>query len=105
MLANLCVSYIMTSQNEEAEELMKRIEREEERAAYAEGPGGAPQPPHRREAGLATLNKFFHLCIVNLVIGTLYCAKGTRTLCSLFTVHCSLFILRRSGLHEYEYSG
>ena len=31
VLANLCVSYIMTSQNEEAEELMRKIEKEEER--------------------------------------------------------------------------
>ena len=31
VLANLCVAYIMTSQNEEAEELMRRVEREEER--------------------------------------------------------------------------
>eukprot|EP00967_Tisochrysis_lutea_P012502 scaffold14039_cov37-Tisochrysis_lutea.AAC.2 len=28
VLANLCVSYIMTSQNEEAEELMRRVEKE-----------------------------------------------------------------------------
>jgi tetratricopeptide repeat protein 30 len=28
VLANLCVSHIMTSQNEQAEELMKKIERE-----------------------------------------------------------------------------
>ena len=27
VLANLCVSYIMTSQNEEAEELMRKIEK------------------------------------------------------------------------------
>lgn len=59
VLANLCVSYIMTSQNEEAEELMRRIEKEEERLAFTE--------PDRQ---------CFHLCIVNLVIGTLYCAKG-----------------------------
>jgi tetratricopeptide repeat protein 30 len=59
VLANLCVSYIMTSQNEEAEELMRRIEKEEERLAYSD-----PDKPS------------FHLCIVNLVIGTLYCAKG-----------------------------
>ena len=32
VLANLCVAYIMTSQNEEAEELMRRIEKEEEAA-------------------------------------------------------------------------
>lgn len=59
VLANLCVSYIMTSQNEDAEELMRAIEREEERMAVEE-----PDKPT------------FHLCIVNLVIGTLYCAKG-----------------------------
>eukprot|EP00164_Ancoracysta_twista_P001866 GFYU01002454.1.p1 GENE.GFYU01002454.1~~GFYU01002454.1.p1 ORF type:complete len:669 (+),score=188.50 GFYU01002454.1:138-2144(+) len=56
VLANLCVSYIMTSQNEEAEDLMRRIEREEEQ--------------------LDVDRPCFHLCIVNLVIGTLYCAKG-----------------------------
>lgn len=59
ILANLCVAYIMTSKNEEAEDLMRRIEQEEERMAYHE-----PQTQN------------FHLCIVNLVIGTLYCAKG-----------------------------
>lgn len=59
VLANLCVAYIMTSQNEEAEELMKKIEKEEERLAFSE--------PDKQ---------CFHLCIVNLVIGTLYCAKG-----------------------------
>ena len=30
VLANLCVSYIMTSQNEEAEALMRQVEQEEE---------------------------------------------------------------------------
>ncbi|XP_051022104.1 tetratricopeptide repeat protein 30A2 [Acomys russatus] len=59
VLANLCVSYIMTSQNEEAEELMRKIEKEEEQLSY-----GDPD------------KKIYHLCIVNLVIGTLYCAKG-----------------------------
>jgi tetratricopeptide repeat protein 30 len=59
VLADLCVSYIMTSQNEEAEELMRKIEKEEERVSY--------QMPEKQ---------CFHLCIVNLVIGTLYCAKG-----------------------------
>ena len=52
VLANLCVTYIMTSQNEEAEELMRKIEREEEQVAY--------ENPEK---------KIFHLCIVNLVIG------------------------------------
>lgn len=59
VLANLCVSYIMNSQNEDAEELMRKIEREEEKMGY-ENPD----------------QQLFHLCIVNLVIGTLYCSKG-----------------------------
>lgn len=59
VLANLCVSYIMTSQNEQAEDLMRKIEKEEENLAYND--------PER---------KVYHLCIVNLVIGTLYCAKN-----------------------------
>lgn len=59
VLANLCVAYIMTTQNEVAEELMRRIEREEENFSYG---SDAQQPLHH--------------CIVNLVIGTLYCSKG-----------------------------
>lgn len=55
VLANLCVCYILTNSNEEAEEVMKRVEKEE------------MLHPDR---------KSFHLCIINLVIGTLYCAKG-----------------------------
>uniref|UniRef100_A0A8B9JVS1 Tetratricopeptide repeat protein 30 n=1 Tax=Astyanax mexicanus TaxID=7994 RepID=A0A8B9JVS1_ASTMX len=49
VLANLCVSYIMTSQNEEAEELMRKIEKEEEQVSYND--------PDK---------KVFHLCILNL---------------------------------------
>ena len=52
MLANLCVSYIMTAMNEEAEELMRKIEKEEERLYY--------EDPEK---------KVYHLSIVNLVIG------------------------------------
>ncbi|KAH8861620.1 Tetratricopeptide repeat protein [Schistosoma japonicum] len=59
ILANLCVTYIMTSQNENAEELMRKIEKEEETISYEK-----------------SNEKLFHLCIVNLVIGTLYCTKG-----------------------------
>merc|ERR1712183_320070 len=59
VLANLCVCYIMTSRNDTAEELMRRIEKEEEELAYNQ--------PNKR---------LYHLCIVNLVIGTLYCSKG-----------------------------
>lgn len=59
VLANLCVSYIMTSQNEKAEDLLRHVEKEEERLSYSD--------PDKQS---------FHLCIINLVIGTLYCAKG-----------------------------
>jgi len=57
ILANLCVAYVMTSANEEAEELMRLVEKEEEKISD-------PAKP------------VYHLCIINLVIGTLYCAKG-----------------------------
>mmetsp|Transcript_1766 Transcript_1766/g.3945 ORF Transcript_1766/g.3945 Transcript_1766/m.3945 type:complete len:648 (-) Transcript_1766:178-2121(-) len=57
ILANLCVAYVMTSANEEAEELMKLVEKEEEKIED-------PNKP------------IYHLCIINLVIGTLYCTKG-----------------------------
>jgi tetratricopeptide repeat protein 30 len=57
ILANLCVAYVMTSANEEAEELMRLVEKEEEKL------GDNSKP-------------VYHLCIINLVIGTLYCAKG-----------------------------
>jgi tetratricopeptide repeat protein 30 len=48
----------MDLQNEEAEELMRKVEKEEERSAM--------QNPDKQ---------CFHLCIINLVIGTLYCSK------------------------------
>jgi len=63
ILANLCVAYVMTSANEEAEELMRLVEKEEEKVAD-------PAKP------------VYHLCIINLVIGTLYCAWATSSLAS-----------------------
>lgn len=45
-------------QNEEAEELMRHVEQEEEEAAASD--------PSALQ---------LHLCIINLVIGTLYCSK------------------------------
>ncbi|CAK65556.1 unnamed protein product (macronuclear) [Paramecium tetraurelia] len=59
VVANLCVSYIMVNQNEDAEELMRKLEKEEEKSQY--------QDPEK---------SVYHLCIVNLVIGTLYCSKN-----------------------------
>lgn len=57
VLANLCVAYIMTSQNEEAEELMRKVERAEERKGNGNG-------------------QLLHLCIVNLVIGYVFSCSG-----------------------------
>jgi len=59
VIANLCVSFIMMTQNEKAEEIIKTLEEIEERAME--------ESPEK---------SFYHLCIVNLVIGTLYCSKG-----------------------------
>lgn len=83
ILANLCVSYIMSSQNEEAEDLMRRIEKEEERLTFTD--------PEKQ---------CFHLCIVNLVIGTLYCSKGnyefgiSRIIKVIFLLHLNLFMFQ-----------
>lgn len=48
----------MIGHNDEAEELMKKIEKEEE-ALQLRDPD----------------KKIFHLCIINLAVGTLYCAQ------------------------------
>ncbi|CAD5207550.1 unnamed protein product [Bursaphelenchus okinawaensis] len=55
VLANACVCYILDGLNESAEDMMKRVEKEEMKTPK---------------------QKSFHFCIINLVIGTLYCAKG-----------------------------
>lgn len=67
VIANLCVSYIMVNQNEDAEELMRKLEREEEKSQF--------QDPEKSVSTSPPL-KVYHLCIVNLVIGTLYCSKN-----------------------------
>lgn len=59
VLANLCVSLVMTNGNPQAEELMRDVEQAETAVIQS---GSGPHP--------------LHLCIINLVIGTLYCAKG-----------------------------
>lgn len=51
-------AFLLPLQNEDAEELMRQVEQEEE-AAAATNPEGMQ----------------LHLCIINLVIGTLYCSK------------------------------
>lgn len=64
VLGNLCVAYIMTNQNESAEQLMRQIESDEE-LTYQYWCNNN-----------ITVQSQYHLCIVNLVIGTLYCSKG-----------------------------
>ena len=64
-LANLCVCHVVGSQNEVAEELLRRLEDVVGAAGGSTGgsegaPGGVPP----------------HLSLTNLAIGTLYCAKG-----------------------------
>ena len=67
IVANLCVSYIMVSQKEKSEDLMRRVEEEEEMAAADERLTACKA--HNNEDGPLGLS------IVNLAIGTLYCAK------------------------------
>jgi len=69
-------------QNEEAEELMRKVEKEEELASA--------QHPDKQ---------CLHLCIINLVIGTLYCSKVSLgslciacfLLCAVHCVQCSVW--------------
>jgi len=59
VLGNLCICYIMDSKNKDGEILMAEIQKAEEKA---EGYGPSKTP-------------IFHLAVVNLVIGTLYCSR------------------------------
>lgn len=59
VIANLCVSYIMINENTKAEDIIKTLEDAELRATEEN-----PDKP------------LYHQCIVNLVIGTLYCSKA-----------------------------
>lgn len=59
VIANLCVSLIMVQRNEEAQEIIKRVEEAEQKALEMN--------PEKQ---------LFHVCIVNLIVGTLYCSKS-----------------------------
>ena len=81
VLANICVAYIMSGSNDAAEEVMRAVESAEEArltaiatAAAAAKAAGEAGGSARRASSPAPPG--FHLCIINLVIGTLYCAKG-----------------------------
>jgi tetratricopeptide repeat protein 30 len=58
VLANLCLCYILTKQEEKAQQLMNNIKSHEDEAIM-KNPGSV----------------LLHYCSVNLVIGTLYCSK------------------------------
>ncbi|KAL9188302.1 hypothetical protein ACHAXT_006680 [Thalassiosira profunda] len=58
-LANLCVAYILTNNNEAAEALIKAVEREEQ-----------------QQSALGNQERTYHSCIINLAVGTLYCERG-----------------------------
>ena len=59
ILSNLCVSYLMNNQNEKAENIMEIVEKKNDQSVVS---GDHEYHPHN--------------CIINLVIGTLYCEKG-----------------------------
>jgi len=59
IIANLCVTCIMINENDKAEDIIRTLEESE-----------------NRELEKNPNQNFYHLCIVNLVIGTLYCAKN-----------------------------
>lgn len=67
------------AQNEDAEELMRAVEREEEAAASAADAAAAAGPRGGGSAGgpgSSAPPQLLHLAIINLVIGTLYCSKA-----------------------------
>ena len=65
VLANLCVSYIMTSQNEQAEDLMRKIEKEVENLSY--------DFPEKRCTICASSTWLLELCIAQRVTLSLVC--------------------------------
>ena len=56
-------------------ELMRKIEKEEEQLAYEDPDRKVMMIMIMMMMMMMMMMKVFHLCIVNLVIGTLYCAK------------------------------
>ena len=59
VIANLCVSLIMMQRNDEAQKIIQKVEEEEQKALE-----------------LNPDKQLFHVCIVNLIVGTLYCSKS-----------------------------
>jgi tetratricopeptide repeat protein 30 len=77
VLANLCVAYIVTDNNDEAQRVMVCVEAAEEAKLAAEAAAGQAAAAGGKASSSAPKPlPCFHLSIINLVIGTLYCAKG-----------------------------
>jgi len=73
ILANLCVSYVLTGQNSDAEQLIKEVELEEndyKNFDYQGDDMSKNEPIGNNGSGLS------HLQLMNLAIETLYCVKG-----------------------------
>ena len=81
LLANLCVSYVMTSRNEDAETVLRRVEEAEERHSRNLEPVGVA----------AKENNSSHLCLINLVIGYVNESSSREAKNSFF--HFSLSLL------------
>ena len=81
VLANLCVAYIVTENKEEAQRVMVAVEAAEEEKLSSDAANAAAGAAPRGGGGsggggAGKPAPCFHLSIINLVIGTLYCAKG-----------------------------
>lgn len=73
LLSNLCVSYILTGRNRDAEELIKDVER----AAEVSSGGLSQQPLYEdRDQDSSQQITCDHLTHLNMAIGTLYCVKN-----------------------------
>ena len=80
VLANLCVSFILSDQNDKAEVVMSLVERAEEMAMSRNDHGDSSENGTKSastsSSGGNDDKPLLTLSIINLVIGTLYCQKN-----------------------------
>lgn len=79
VLANLCVSFILSDQNDKAEVVMSLVERAEEMAMSRNDHGDSSENGTKSTSsagGNDDKPPLLHLSTINLVIGTLYCQKN-----------------------------
>ena len=130
VLGNLCVSYILTMQNDKAEDIMGLIESREDELAQQDpdrkvrmvnGPLNAWRHVYPVYASVAMFTSFhyvaisdvplpwslwlqvYHHCIVNLVIGTLYCAKGNFEFGITRVIKCAEPVHKKLGTQTWQY--